>query len=150
MDYLGPLLQQEKINSPLQHAFNACALANLGNRVGTAQTVNFQEKAIVEYTRAVREVNLALDHPENRKSDATLAAVLMLGMFENISAKKIGDFAWGNHIEGAIKIVKERGRRQLRTKIGLLLFVSVRTQYVRLTSHVRLTARISKTNKRCL
>ena len=40
-------------------------------------------------------------------------------------------FAWGSHIEGAIQMVKSRGRKQLRTKNGLLLFIAVRTQMVR-------------------
>jgi hypothetical protein len=130
MDYLVPLLRQEKSDSHLQHAFNACALASMGNRVGTSQTVDLREKAYVEYTQALREVNVALRHPEEGRSDGTLAAVLMLGMFENITAKQMGDFAWGSHVEGAIQIVKARGRRQLRTKTGLNLFIAVRTQLV--------------------
>ena len=44
----------------------------------------------------------------------------------------MGMFAWGSHIEGAIQMVKARGRKQLRTKNGLLLFIAVRTQMVRL------------------
>lgn len=40
-------------------------------------------------------------------------------------------FAWGSHIEGAIQLVKARGKKQLRTKTGLLLFIAVRTMMVR-------------------
>lgn len=39
-------------------------------------------------------------------------------------------FSWGSHIEGAISLVKQRGRKQLRTKTGLLLFIAVRTQMI--------------------
>lgn len=39
-------------------------------------------------------------------------------------------FSWGSHVEGAISLVKARGRRQLRTKTGQLLFVAVRTQMI--------------------
>lgn len=39
-------------------------------------------------------------------------------------------FSWGSHIEGAISLVKSRGRRQLRTNTGLLLFIAVRTQMI--------------------
>jgi hypothetical protein len=129
MDYLVPLLRAEAADGHLQHAFNACALASLGNRVAS-NGVNFREKALAEYSKALAGTNAALRHPERSKSDATLAAVLMLGMFENITAKQMGDFAWGSHIEGAIQIVKARGRKQLRTKTGLLLFIAVRTQLV--------------------
>lgn len=129
MDYLIPLLRTESLDSHLQHAFNACALASLGNRV-MSDGVKFQERAYAEYTKALAGTNAALRHPEASKSDGTLAAVLMLGMFENITAKQMGDFAWGSHVEGAIQIVRARGRKQLRTKTGLLLFVAVRTQLV--------------------
>ncbi|KAB5542620.1 hypothetical protein GE09DRAFT_248090 [Coniochaeta sp. 2T2.1] len=129
MDYLVPLLKAESPNGHLQHAFNACALASLGNRV-TSDSVNFQDRAYAEYSKALGGTNTALRHPDESKSDATLAAVLMLGMFENITAKQMGDFAWGSHVEGAIQIVKARGRKQLRTKVGLQLFIAVRTQLI--------------------
>jgi len=38
---------------------------------------------------------------------------------------------WAKHVEGAIQIAKARGREQLRTRRGLLLFITVRTQMVR-------------------
>jgi len=40
--------------------------------------------------------------------------------------------AWGSHIDGAVMIVKMRGKKQLRTKLGNALFVAVRTQMVSL------------------
>ncbi len=43
----------------------------------------------------------------------------------------MGTFAWGPHIEGAVQMVKARGRKQLRTQNGLVLFIAVRTQMVR-------------------
>ena len=49
---------------------------------------------------------------------------------QNITAKKLGSLAWGSHIEGAIQLVKARGRSQLRTKMGMQLFIAVRTQLV--------------------
>jgi hypothetical protein len=42
----------------------------------------------------------------------------------------MGMFAWGSHIEGAMQMVKSRGKKQLRTKNGLTLFIAVRTQMV--------------------
>ncbi|KAK3936900.1 hypothetical protein QBC46DRAFT_461206 [Diplogelasinospora grovesii] len=134
MDYLVPLMKSESANSHLQHAFNACALASLGNRTnaggGGGSTIDFAAKAYNEYTKALSATNAALRDPEASRSDGLLAAVLLLGMFENITAKQMGDFAWGSHVEGAIQIVKARGRKQLRTKIGLMLFIAVRTQLI--------------------
>lgn len=55
---------------------------------------------------------------------------LAVGTGQNITANRMGSLAWGSHVEGAIQLVKARGRDQLRTKLGLQLFVAVRTQLV--------------------
>ena len=39
--------------------------------------------------------------------------------------------AWGSHVGGAVQLVRMRGKKQLRTKIGHALFISVRAQMVR-------------------
>ncbi|KAK4099939.1 hypothetical protein N658DRAFT_474304 [Parathielavia hyrcaniae] len=126
LDYLIPLMQGGDM-SHLLHAFNACALASWGNRVGGGGILG---KAFAEYSRALKATQAALTDPERARSDGVLAAVLLLGMFENISAKQMGTLAWGSHIEGAIQLVKARGRSQLRTKLGVQLFVAVRTQLI--------------------
>ncbi|KAK4041014.1 hypothetical protein C8A01DRAFT_15208 [Parachaetomium inaequale] len=87
-------------------------------------------KAFAEYSWALRATQAALVDPERWKSDGVLAAVLLLGMFENITAKQLGSFAWGSHVEGAIQLVKARGRSQLKTKVGVQLFIAVRTQLI--------------------
>lgn len=74
----------------LQHAFNACALASLGNRVagGWRGSGSGKEElgrmAFAEYNKALRATQAALmDGKGGRwKSDGVLAAVLLLGMFE--------------------------------------------------------------------
>ncbi|KAK3689984.1 hypothetical protein B0T22DRAFT_375485 [Podospora appendiculata] len=128
MDYLIPLLKTSP-DGHLHHAFNACALALLSNR-GDAKDASLPARALGEYTKALSATNAALRDPVESKTDAVLAAVLLLGMFENITARRIGDFAWGSHIEGAIQLVKARGRKQIRTKTGLQLFIAVRTQLI--------------------
>ncbi|KAL2024808.1 hypothetical protein VTK56DRAFT_5629 [Thermocarpiscus australiensis] len=133
----------------LQHAFNACALASWGNRIlgrggggggGSAKGGGggggggdggwYLGRAYAEYARALRATQAALRDAEQARSDGVLAAVLLLGMFENMTAKQPGDLAWGSHILGAIQLVKARGRGQLRTKLGLQLFIAVRTQLI--------------------
>ncbi|KAK6854725.1 hypothetical protein PG990_008187 [Apiospora arundinis] len=128
MDFLVPMIKSEGPESHLQHAFNACSMALINNR--SASRNRFADKALNEYTQALMGTNAALRDPEQQKTDSTLAAVLLLGLFENITAKQIGMLAWGSHIEGAIQLVKQRGRKQLRTKNGLMLFVAVRTQMI--------------------
>lgn len=130
LDFVVPLLRQEEGGDlHLRHAFAACALAHLNNRVNAGEQ-RIGEKALLAYTKALNSTNTALRDPEAQKADGTLAAILLLGLFENITAKQMGMLAWGSHIEGAIQLVKQRGRKQLRTKTGLLLFIAVRTQMI--------------------
>ncbi|KAH8645660.1 hypothetical protein BX600DRAFT_444226 [Xylariales sp. PMI_506] len=127
-DFLIPLLKTESPSSHLHRAFNACSLAFLSNSPAVKSAR--MDMALNEYTHALQSTNIALRDPEMQKADSTLAAVLLLGLFENINSTDIGSLSWGSHTEGAIQLVKQRGRKQLRTKTGLTLFIAVRTQMV--------------------
>ncbi|PFH63046.1 hypothetical protein XA68_10087 [Ophiocordyceps unilateralis] len=128
MEFLVPLMKVDRIPLHFRHAFDACALASLNNRVGTGNDLD--KDALASYTQALAATFAALRDPDVAKQDATLASVLLLGLFENISAKHIGMLAWGSHIEGAVQLAKSRGRKQLRTKVGLAMFIAVRTQMI--------------------
>lgn len=83
LDYLVPLLKKPDVaqGRHMLHAFNACALASLGNRIKSNEA-NFLSRAHDEYIKAIRATNFALRHPDMCRSDETLAAVLLMGMFE--------------------------------------------------------------------
>ena len=87
-------------------------------------------QAIGLYAKALKQINLALQNPAQQKQDSTLAAILLLGFFETITSERSNVMAWGSHIDGAVQLVKMRGKKQLRTKTGHALFVTVRTQMV--------------------
>lgn len=123
-----PLLKADYVPLHYKYAFEACALASLNNGVGNGN--HFEKEALGKYTKALSTTFAALRDPEVAKEDATLAAVLLLSLFENITAKTMGMLAWGSHIEGAIQLAKARGRKQLSTKVGLNMFIAVRTQMV--------------------
>ncbi|PHH86991.1 hypothetical protein CDD83_9461 [Cordyceps sp. RAO-2017] len=126
-EFLLPLLKQPMLPH-FKQAFNACALASLNNRVGTGN--DFESQALGCYTKALAATFTALQDPTLVKQDATLAAILMLSLFESITAKSLGMFAWSSHIEGAIELVKARGPDQLKTKTGLDMFMAVRVQMI--------------------
>ncbi|KAK3989668.1 hypothetical protein QBC44DRAFT_358970 [Cladorrhinum sp. PSN332] len=140
MDFLIPLLNtphqtdnnnnNNNNNNHLQHAFQACALASLGTRSPSVGQETPLHAASLEYMKALRSTQSALRSPELCTSDSVLAAVLLLSMFENITAKQPNGCAWGSHIQGAVQIVKARGKKQLKTKTGLQLFIAVRTQLI--------------------
>ena len=128
MEFVVPLIKTDNPAQHFKYAFDACALASLGNRVGPGN--DFEKVSLGHYTKALSATFAALRDSEHATSDATLGAVLLLGLFENITAKQLGMLAWGSHIEGAIQLVKARGKQQLKTKVGLAMFVAVRTQMV--------------------
>lgn len=127
LDYTVHLVNSQQANKPLALAFSAASLAALANRPNAKSLLL---KAEQRYSRAIRYVNHALRDPVEQKTDETLAAVLLLGMFETIMSRKVSMTAWGSHIDGSVMIVKMRGKNQLKTKLGHALFTAVRTQMI--------------------
>ncbi|RDA89397.1 hypothetical protein CP532_6148 [Ophiocordyceps camponoti-leonardi (nom. inval.)] len=127
LEFLVPLLKKNTLAPSFKHAFDACSLASLNNRVGCGN--DFEKKALGCYTKALAATFSALRDPALVKRDDTLAAILLLGLFESITSRK-GMYAWSSHIEGAIELVKARGPDQLKTKTGLDLFIAVRVQMI--------------------
>ncbi|PBP26064.1 hypothetical protein BUE80_DR003039 [Diplocarpon rosae] len=129
-DFLLPMLRNESPNSHLSLAFSAVAMASLANRPNTRGRRQLFGQAVGQYTKALKATNVALQNSVHQKSDQTLAAILMLGFYETIASEKTSAMAWYSHIEGAVQLVKMRGKKQMRTKTGYSLFVAVRQQMV--------------------
>lgn len=127
LEYIVPLLRAEDVAPQFKAAFDACAMASFANSQGSPHLV---ERALRTHSKALGAINIALNNPDTIKQDSTLAAILLLGLFENITTRNLGMLAWGPHIRAAIQLVRKRGRKQLRTKIGVALFIAVRTQMV--------------------
>ena len=81
MDYLVPLLDAEPPDSALRCAFNACAIAAFGNRE-KANSLNLANVSLREHTLALAKTHAALGNPVTSTTDATLASVLLLGLYE--------------------------------------------------------------------
>ncbi|CAD6455397.1 43c764f5-66bf-4e82-bdf5-7b8cae458007 [Sclerotinia trifoliorum] len=126
-DWVLPLIKTEPSDSALSLSFQAVAMASLANRP-SARGSKLMYSAIDQYAKALKVVNLALQNPVQQKTDQTLASILLLGFFETVTQEKTSITAWGSHIDGAVQIVKMRGKKQLRTKVGVALFQSVRGQ----------------------
>lgn len=130
-DFLEPMLEKEK-ESPDSHlslAFGAVSMASVANRPDTRGR-SLLPQAVAQYTKALKATNIALQNPALQRTDQTLAAILMLGFFETICSERSNVMAWYSHIEGAVQLVKMRGKKQLRTKIGYGLFCVVRSQMI--------------------
>lgn len=127
LDYTIHLVNSGQSNKTLSLAFSAASLAALANRPNAKSLLLRAEE---QYSRAIRYVNQALRDPVEQKTDETLASVLLLGLFETVMSRKVSMTAWGSHIDGAVMIIKMRGRNQLKTKLGHALFTAVRTQMI--------------------
>jgi hypothetical protein len=126
-DFLEPMLEKESPGSHLSLAFAAVSMASLANRPNSRGRMLYAQ-AVGSYTKALKAVNLALQNPALQKTDQTLAAILLLGFFETIASERTSAMAWYSHVDGAVQLVKMRGKKQLRTKVGNSLFQYVRAQ----------------------
>ena len=81
MEYLVPLMRNEPAESALRYAFNACAYALLGNR-HKADSVNLERFSLKEHALALAQTQKALGNAETATADSTLAAVLLLCLYE--------------------------------------------------------------------
>jgi hypothetical protein len=79
LDFVIPLLKQNKPAQPLLLAFSAVALAALGTRQNSKALL---PKADLRYLNALKEINSALRDPKVASSDSTLASVMLMASFE--------------------------------------------------------------------
>lgn len=131
MEYLIPLIESEPAESSLRYAFNACAFALLSHH-NRSDSIDLAQLSLKDHTLALGGTYKALGHPTKATAHATLATVLLLSLYESITANRESRMlAWRSHIDGAVNIIKSRGRDDIcRTKTGALLFSAVRHQLV--------------------
>ncbi|KAF4632022.1 hypothetical protein G7Y89_g6105 [Cudoniella acicularis] len=128
-EFLHPLMKNDGPDTQLKLAFSAVSMASLANRPSSRGRKELSHLAVAQYSKALKATNLALQDPALQKSDQTLAAILMLGFYEKtVSSTSTNANAWFSHVDGAVTLVKLRGKKQLRTKVGHALFQVVRTQ----------------------
>lgn len=79
------------------------------------------------YGRALSLTKNALQSPESVTKDTTLLTVLLLHLFECLATKDEYSSLESNmtHIDGAIALIKLRGKEQFRDAIGLRMFLQL-------------------------
>lgn len=131
LDFLLPLLRTSPPDSHLSLTFSAVGLAALANRHSPGiNSKGMLPYAAQKYEKALKRTNEALRDPILAKQDSTLASVLLLGLFEQITSCRSNLMGWGSHVDGAVALIRMRGKKQLRTSVGKGLFIAVRTQMV--------------------
>lgn len=93
------------------HRFNAPSMA---------------QRACHQYGMALHLTNRALQDPLDVKKDSTLVGIIILGIYETIMGEKSDSpTKWIVHFNGASEIIRLRGPDQLKTSVGLGVFVTV-------------------------
>lgn len=103
--FLPLYYEQAQPNSCLKHCVTATAFASLANQSNSAA---ISRLAVKYYGEALASVNAALSDPVESLKDETLAALFILGMFENISALQCNIF--GVHGEGMDRLLEYRNK----------------------------------------
>lgn len=80
-DFLLPIIKTERTDSAVSVAFRAVAMAALANRPNSKSS-GLMIRAIAQYSKALKGLNLALQNPQQQKTDATLATILLMVFFE--------------------------------------------------------------------
>ncbi|KAL5467783.1 hypothetical protein PMIN07_003498 [Paraphaeosphaeria minitans] len=92
------------------------------------------EAARTSYAKALTQTNAALADPVTALQDATLVSVLLLSLYETMIWAGTGvPDNWVTHTQGALTLVRLRGKPQLETDFGRQLFTHV-TNIISVTS----------------
>ncbi|TVY43333.1 White-opaque regulator [Lachnellula occidentalis] len=111
-DFILPLLKG-KPDPCLSLAFAAVATASLGTRPNSKALL---PQADLFYVKALTKINATLRDARTASSDSTLAAVLLLSFFEQVTSPRISHQAWNSHVDGAVALLKARGPENFQTR----------------------------------
>ncbi|KAF2998539.1 hypothetical protein E8E13_005034 [Curvularia kusanoi] len=121
--YLPELYSLGGEDTALPATVQAASLARLAWELGQQELM---QQARHAYTRALAQTNTALSKPTAATSDAVLVSVLLLSLYESIVWADAGTPSnWNKHTQGALALIRIRGKKQLDTVIGRQLFTQV-------------------------
>ncbi|SMR41980.1 unnamed protein product [Zymoseptoria tritici ST99CH_1E4] len=110
----------------LDLGLRACGMAALDNVKGSGSGL---VRSRVLYAKALGMLNAALRDPKHCKTDQSLVAVTLLGLYENLTCDSRESIqSWKAHTSGASELLKLRGGNQFETLTGRMLFRETRAQ----------------------
>ncbi|PVI00093.1 hypothetical protein DM02DRAFT_642649 [Periconia macrospinosa] len=127
LNLLLPLYNRTLPSSTLHLATKAVSLAAYGNYPGKQQLMSDAARA---YGEALGKLNEDLRDPVAGRSDETILAILLFSLYENLSSTDDTLQAWGNHVDGAVALVKLRGAAQFQDPTSHEVFRAVRSMMV--------------------
>ncbi|KAK0127531.1 hypothetical protein ONS96_007065 [Cadophora gregata f. sp. sojae] len=142
--YLLEIYEQEDVKDGLADSISALGLAGLAHFWGAPSILAF---ASAKYNSALLTISSQLRTIEGARSDQTMAAIMLLGLYEtNTCNNRQSMDTWTRHITGALALLQVRGKELLSTPVGYNLFVYLRTQLITncLLRHAKVPAIISE------
>lgn len=148
--YLSDIYGCEEIGTALADSVACLGLVGLAHFWGAS---NILANATSKYNSALKTISTQLRTIEGAKSDQTIIAIMLLGLYEvcissqpfpsiflilkqtNTCNSRHSMETWTRHITGASALLQLRGKEQLRTPIGYHLFIHLRTQVVSVKFH---------------
>ncbi|PQE29163.1 negative acting factor protein [Rutstroemia sp. NJR-2017a BBW] len=127
LGFLLPLVKEISKNSTLFLTLNAVALAALANQPNSRA---LQPAADSQYGSALNQINKDLQDAKKAQQDSTLASVYLLSLYEQISSYPVTLSGWVSHIDGAVALLKTRGKANSNTDIGRALFDAIRSHMI--------------------
>ncbi|TGO88055.1 hypothetical protein BPOR_0187g00160 [Botrytis porri] len=127
--FLGFLLPLMKLqpSAVLSDSLSAVALATFGNQPNARM---LKPKAEQAYLKALRQVTNAIGDPKQAAEDTTLAAVMLLALFETMAYSLVkeneGWNTWNSHVTGATTLLKMRDVKGPMSPLTLELIWTVK------------------------
>ncbi|GES62315.1 C6 finger domain protein [Aspergillus terreus] len=149
MDFSPDFFRTTNEGSPSQQAMQA-SLVSVGSAMLSRirQSGSLKIDAERDYGHALQLLTAAVMDEEEAKTNATLAAVLLLAIFEVVTSRTPRTIEkWTSHIYGAAALLELRGAEQLQDEDGLKLFVQLRFQII--TSCLQRAAHVPRSVLEC-
>ena len=122
-DYLPSVYKDAISDGPLMTCIRAVGLVGVSQDSGQLDLMNMARR---QYTYALRTTNAALQSPEKAVLDETLAAVMLLSLFETVSHDdQEPSEKWTSHVDGALTLLTCRGPQQFQSPLGRALFMQI-------------------------
>ena len=87
-------------------------------------------RARLRYALAIANLNAVISDPIEARSDETLLSVLLFSLYQKMIGTPESIFTRNQHTDGAVALVKLRGKEILHNPVSLKLFLGVRAQMI--------------------
>ena len=129
LKYLPQLYRNCSSEAPLAYATAALACAATGNFSGGPRA-DLLRLSRHNYSMALTKINEAFKDPIQIRNADTLLSVMLFGVIESLLASSGEQWNTHQHIDGAVALLKLRGKQMVNDEMSATFFLSIRTMTV--------------------